>query len=110
MTVDDAGTITAVGTRASLRAQASGLPETRAEGVLLPGLVNAHTHLELAHLAGAVPGGEGVIAWTRALAARLRDATHIDGAAAVLLGIAANQSIKTGLPVNCDDLIKLPSA
>ena len=74
MTVDDAGTITAVGTRASLRAQASGLPETRAEGVLLPGLVNAHTHLELAHLAGGVPGGQGVIAWTRALAARLQDA------------------------------------
>jgi len=37
-----------------------------------------------------------------------RDASHIDGAAAVLMGIAANESIRTGLPVNCDDLCKLP--
>ena len=34
-------------------------------------------------------------------------ATHIDGAASALLGICANQSIETGLPVNCDDVLKL---
>ena len=38
-----------------------------------------------------------------------RDATHIDGAAACLMGIAANKSILTGQPVNCDDLVKLPA-
>lgn len=37
-----------------------------------------------------------------------RDATHIDGAASILVGIAANKSIKTGQAVNLDDLIKLP--
>lgn len=37
-----------------------------------------------------------------------RDASLVDGAAAVLLGIAANQSIATGLPVDCDTLCKLP--
>jgi len=37
-----------------------------------------------------------------------RGASHIDGAASMLLGISANESIRTGLPVNCDDLIKLP--
>lgn len=42
-------------------------PEAPAQGVLLPGLVNAHTHLELSWLAGAVPGGEGSAAWVRAL-------------------------------------------
>jgi len=36
-----------------------------------------------------------------------RDATHIDGAAACLMGIAANRSIETGLPVHCDELVKL---
>jgi len=37
-------------------------------------------------------------------------ATHLDGPAARLLGIAANQSIPTGRPVNCDKLWPLPPA
>ena len=37
-----------------------------------------------------------------------RDASHLDGAASCLLGFSANESIRTGLPVNCDDLLKLP--
>jgi len=36
-----------------------------------------------------------------------RAASHVDGAASILVGISANESIKTGLPVNCDDLIKI---
>ncbi|MCC7349717.1 MAG: Gfo/Idh/MocA family oxidoreductase [Phycisphaerales bacterium] len=38
----------------------------------------------------------------------LRGASHLDGAASILMGISANESIRTGLPVNCDDLLKLP--
>jgi predicted dehydrogenase len=37
-----------------------------------------------------------------------RAASHIDGAAAILMGIAANQSMATGLPVKVDELLKLP--
>jgi len=37
-----------------------------------------------------------------------RAASHIDGAASILLGIAANRSIETGLPVRVDDLLSLP--
>jgi len=82
--VDGDGVIVAVGPRAALRAAHAALPETRGEGTLLPGLVNAHTHLELSALAGRVPGGGGVIAWTRALAGQLREAPDHDdvGAAA----------------------------
>lgn len=36
----------------------------------IPGLVNAHTHLELGHLAGRVPGGEGLPAWVQRLFAQ----------------------------------------
>ena len=38
-----------------------------------------------------------------------RAASHIDGAASILMGISANQSIMTGQPVQVDDLVKLPS-
>ena len=59
----DDGTILAVGTRAELRADSPDVVEERAHGALLPGLVNAHCHLELPPLADAVPGGEGLVAW-----------------------------------------------
>jgi aminodeoxyfutalosine deaminase len=36
-------------------------------GVLLPGLVNAHCHLELSHLQGRLPLGDGFVAWVEAL-------------------------------------------
>jgi len=38
-----------------------------------------------------------------------RTASHIDGAASILLGIAANRSIETGLPVQVDELLQLPT-
>jgi hypothetical protein len=38
-----------------------------------------------------------------------RAASHIDGAASILLGIAANESIATGRPVFVRDLLPLPT-
>jgi len=37
-----------------------------------------------------------------------RDATHIDGAASILTGVAANKSIETGRPVALASLMRLP--
>ena len=37
-----------------------------------------------------------------------RRASHFDGAASLLLGASANESIRTGQPVQCDELLKLP--
>ncbi len=45
-----AGRIEAVGTVAEIRAGFSDREEIRCRGVLMPGLVNAHIHLELSHL------------------------------------------------------------
>lgn len=69
--VNGDGTIAAVGTRAELRAAFWQLPERRWEGTLLPGLVNAHTHLQYSDLAelGAAPH-DGFAAWCAAFDAR----------------------------------------
>jgi hypothetical protein len=39
-----------------------------------------------------------------------RATSHLDGTAAMLIGASANTSIRTGLPVTCDDLVRLPDA
>ena len=39
------------------------------DAVIVPGLVNAHTHLELSHLAGRVPPADDFVGWVRALLA-----------------------------------------
>jgi aminodeoxyfutalosine deaminase len=65
----DGDHIVAVGPAAELEAR-FGKAE-RLDAVILPALVNAHLHLELSHLAGAVTGGGGLPAWIRRfLAAR----------------------------------------
>lgn len=54
-------TVVAAGPRAEVEA-AHGKAEPL-DAVVLPALVNAHTHLELSHLAGQVPGGGGLPGW-----------------------------------------------
>ncbi len=95
--LDDDGTVRMVGPRAAVRAAFSALPEERAEGVLVPGLINAHCHLELSALANTVPGGGGFIAWAQRFLKtvgetpreRRRVAAREAAAAAVRLGTAA---------------------
>jgi predicted dehydrogenase len=38
-----------------------------------------------------------------------RAASHIDGTASILLGICANESMRTGQSVTCDDMVALPT-
>jgi aminodeoxyfutalosine deaminase len=61
--VDASDTLIDVGRRAELTRRHPGAVEERAEGILLPALVNAHCHLELSALAGAVAGGDGLVSW-----------------------------------------------
>jgi cytosine/adenosine deaminase-related metal-dependent hydrolase len=65
--VDQGGRILDVGAAADVLPRHSGAPVERVHGAVLPGLVNAHTHIELSALRGQVPGGAGFVAWVERL-------------------------------------------
>jgi cytosine/adenosine deaminase-related metal-dependent hydrolase len=60
----------------ALAARAAALSESRevdlGQVAVLPGLVNAHTHLELSHLGGKIPPASRFVAWIRAVMAARR--------------------------------------
>ncbi len=66
--LDGDGRVAAIGAASELRARGENF--FAHEGVLTPGLVNAHAHVELSHLAGEVPGGDGLAPWIARLLAR----------------------------------------
>ncbi len=73
-----------VGPRRSVLAAYSGPVEDLGPATLVPGLVNAHVHLELSHLRGQAPQGQGFAAWVAWLIAQpLFDLPHETLAAAV---------------------------
>lgn len=105
VTLADDGAVLAVGGRAELRAEFPDAPEERAAGVLLPGLVNAHSHLEIAAHADTVPGGQGFFAWAALLMRarggdtpdKLRAPAATAAAAAVALGTAVIGDVGSSL-------------
>ncbi|MDB4972932.1 MAG: Adenosine deaminase [Myxococcaceae bacterium] len=71
--LDEQARIVAVGPSAALRAQYPGAVWSDERAVLLPGLVNAHVHLELSRLRGETRSGGGFGPWVSSMMAR-RDA------------------------------------
>lgn len=63
LVVDAEGTILDVGKATDILPRHSGAALSHFPGVLFPGLVNAHTHVELSALRGKVNGGHGFVAW-----------------------------------------------
>jgi cytosine/adenosine deaminase-related metal-dependent hydrolase len=64
----EGGRVRAIGRRGELEAGGADVRDL-GPGVLLPGLVNAHCHLELSHLSGRLDGGGGFVGWVEALVA-----------------------------------------
>lgn len=67
------GRIEAVGTWRDLRGRVCCDVTDARDLTLAPGLVNAHTHLQLSHLDQGLTLGQGFVPWVRSLAPRLRD-------------------------------------
>jgi aminodeoxyfutalosine deaminase len=61
--IDADGVVVDVGAATDLLPRHAGLAVERIRGVVFPGLVNAHTHIELSSMRGKVPGGHGFVAW-----------------------------------------------
>jgi cytosine/adenosine deaminase-related metal-dependent hydrolase len=80
--ISESGRIVDVGAASELRPRHAGLSAERVRGVVMPGLVNAHAHVELSALRGLVSGGAGFVAWVdKLIDARLaRDPEHDDDA------------------------------
>ncbi|HEX6838587.1 MAG TPA: amidohydrolase, partial [Polyangia bacterium] len=83
----DGDRIAAVGPRAAL-AELGEVVEHH--GVIMPGTVNAHTHLELSHV--RVPGGDGLVPWVRRLLAS-RTPTNVLLARAAAKSMAARGTV-----------------
>jgi cytosine/adenosine deaminase-related metal-dependent hydrolase len=89
----DGDTIVAVGPRAEIEAR-HGESERR-DGVILPALVNAHLHLELSFMNGAVSGGDGLPAWIELfISARAHARTRDPGPA---MTMAAEDLVRFGV-------------
>jgi aminodeoxyfutalosine deaminase len=90
--LDDRACVVDVGPESELRARHGSLRFDKHAAVLMPGLINAHTHLELSALRGRVPGGRGFAPWVdsfvqlRATAKPELDSEAIDAAVSELLG------------------------
>ncbi len=84
----EGGRIVAIGTAADLRERYSGARLVDlGQRALLPGLVNAHTHLELTHHAGHVPENLPLIEWIGPLVRYSRTRTPEDFEQAAFAGI-----------------------
>jgi cytosine/adenosine deaminase-related metal-dependent hydrolase len=83
--VEADGTIADVGRASEVLPAHAGPAVERVRAVVFPGLVNAHTHVELSSLKGKVPGGRGFVAWVDQLIANRHEASAEEDAEAIEL-------------------------
>jgi cytosine/adenosine deaminase-related metal-dependent hydrolase len=107
----DRGEIADVGPAAAVlpRSAGQGVAVERIRGVVLPGLVNAHTHLELSALRGEVPGGTGFVPWVeRLIGARseLRPEQEGEAIAAAIDELDAAATVAVGEVTNSLTAVK----
>lgn len=90
----DDGTILDVGTADTIVPAHAGAEVIHVKGVVFPGLVNAHTHVELSALHRRVTGGRGFLAWVDTLIALRHEIAPEEDAEAI--DAAAEELVRTG--------------
>ena len=75
--------LAAVGTWAELGSETAPVIDL-GEATLAPGLINAHTHLEISHLKGKTTGGNGFVAWLKSLVPHLNQEPETESWSAAL--------------------------
>jgi cytosine/adenosine deaminase-related metal-dependent hydrolase len=97
--VFDEGVILAIGSAAEMaRAHPDAALEDLGEGILLPGLVNAHTHLELSGCAADTFAGATFADWILSLRSRMTAAgATLEEAAAAGVRAGARQCLRFGV-------------
>ncbi len=86
--VDASGTVLDAGPLSALSARHAGAVATAYRGLLMPGLVNAHTHLELSALRGRTTSGRGFVPWVDGMLAARLEVDEVDEADGIARGIA----------------------
>jgi cytosine/adenosine deaminase-related metal-dependent hydrolase len=81
--IDAGGTILDVGRADAVAPRHAGAELVEVHGVLLPGLINAHTHLELSALRGKVTGGRGFVPWLQSFVVQRADEPPEEDAGAI---------------------------
>jgi len=101
--VEDDGAVVDVGAASEILPRHAGLATERVAGVLMPGLVNAHTHIELSALRGRVPGGGGFLPWVERLIGARVELGHDeerDAVAAAVAELRASGTVAVGEVTN----------
>jgi cytosine/adenosine deaminase-related metal-dependent hydrolase len=86
--VDGDGMVMAVGPAADVLPRHAGVAVERVRGVVLPGLVNAHTHVELSVYRGRTTGGRGFVEWVDRFVAMRAETPEEEEAEGVARGVA----------------------
>ena len=86
--LDESGIVLDLGPAVDVLARSSGASIESRTGVLLPGLVNAHVHLELSGMRGRTVGGAGFVPWLESLQHARADEDELERAAAIDRAIA----------------------
>lgn len=86
--VDERGTIVDVGPASDVLPSHAGAPVERVRGVVFPGLVNAHAHLELSAMRGKVVGGRGFVPWVEGLITQRPEIAPEDDSEAIDLAVS----------------------
>lgn len=94
------GRITAVGRWRDLRRRAPARVQDLGEAIVLPGLINAHCHLDYSGMAGAIPPPKSFLAWIEAIIALKASWSYSDYAQSWLNG--ARQLLRSGCTTVAD--------